>query len=530
MPRRVVIVGGGLAGLAAATALAPRGFAVTLLESRPRLGGRASSFVDAATDEPIDNCQHVAFGCCTNFLHFCHTIGRDHCFLRDDRLTFVEPDGKCSYLAPAPLPAPLHLFPSFLRLTFLTAGEKWSVARGLLALARSRTTDARESFLDWLGRHRQPAAAISRFWGPVIISALSDTLDRTDVGHARKVFVDLLLRNRAGWDMITPTVPLDELYGESLADWFQKHGVAARLLAGVRAVRRADVTDGSQFLVERPAAESVSAGQASDTGQIAGVGVATRAHEAISAEVGVACGVELRSGEFVPGEHVILAAPHSLALGLLPDEWRGLPELSGIAKLETAPISSVHLWFDRPLTDLRQATFVERLSQWVFNRSGQSAGRSQASGVSTPVVSPPRSRGASQAERTYYYQIVISASHGVAGRPQEETIRTVVAELCEVWPATRDARLVHSRLVTEHKAVVSMVPGVDALRPAQQTSVPNLYLAGDWTQTGWPCTMEGAVRSGYLAAECVLRNCGEPESLVQPDLPTAPLSRLLLGL
>jgi uncharacterized protein with NAD-binding domain and iron-sulfur cluster len=130
----------------------------------------------------------------------------------------------------------------------------------------------------------------------------------------------------------------------------------------------------------------------------------------------------------------------------------------------------------------------------------------------------------------HYYQVVISASREVQPRGQEETIRTVVEELGGIWPAVREARLVHARLVTEHKAVVSMVPGVERFRPAQQSPIVNVQLAGDWTKTGWPGTMEGAVRSGYLAAENVLRQCGRPEKLVQPDLPHALLSKLLFGL
>jgi uncharacterized protein with NAD-binding domain and iron-sulfur cluster len=129
-----------------------------------------------------------------------------------------------------------------------------------------------------------------------------------------------------------------------------------------------------------------------------------------------------------------------------------------------------------------------------------------------------------------YYQVVISASREVLQRPQEEVIAAVVKELQAVWPAAKDAVLLHSRMITEHKAVFSVTPGIDALRPPQQSPVANLQVAGDWTATGWPATMEGAVRSGYLAAENVLRQIGRAERVVQPDLPTAWLSRLLLGL
>jgi uncharacterized protein with NAD-binding domain and iron-sulfur cluster len=125
---------------------------------------------------------------------------------------------------------------------------------------------------------------------------------------------------------------------------------------------------------------------------------------------------------------------------------------------------------------------------------------------------------------------VISASRELTARPQEETIRAVIDELASVWHDVRRAQLVHARLVTEHRAVVSMLPGVERLRPEQQSPIANLHMAGDWTRTGWPGTMEGAVRSGYLAAESVLRRHGRFEPLIQPDLPTAFLSRVLLGI
>jgi len=482
MGNRVAIVGGGLAGLAAAVALAGRGLAVTLLESRPRWGGRASSFVDQATSEAIDNCQHVALGCCTNFLQFCQTVGIQKHFDRESLLTFVGPDGRTSALSAAPLPAPLHLFPSFAGMRFLSWSDKLRLALGVRALARTDPEEcADETFLHWLQRNRQPPVVIDRFWHVVLVSALSETLDRLDVGHARKVIVDGFLRNRQGWEVWIPTVPLDELYGTVVQNWLETRGVTCRLQSGVRRV------------IPRAANSSIS-GKAGD---------ATSLFE-----------IELRSPETLQADYVILAVPQNLVAGLLPEELRQLPEIACLDRLETAPISSVHLWFDRPITTLRHATIVGRLSQWLFNRSAIHGANDTQHG--TPDGS--------------YYQVVISASRDVIARAQGEIISQVVDELKGFCPLARDAKLLHSRLVTEHKAVVSMLPGVDRNRPGQGTSVTGLSLAGDWTLTGWPGTMEGAVRSGYLAAEQLLRSRGTPATLLQPDLPTARLSRWLLGL
>lgn len=523
MDGHVIVVGGGLAGLAAAAALATRGLRITLLESRPRWGGRASSFVDQATGEPIDNCQHVNLGCGTNFRHFCQTVGIESFFVREKKLMFIGPDGRASSFSAALLPAPLHLFPSLIGLGYLSLAEKWQLARGLRSLASTDPTGCgNETFLQWLQRHGQSPGVIERFWHVVLVSALSETLDRLDVSHARKVFVDAFLANRHGWEVWLPTVPLDELYGVHLEQWLAARNVILRRQSGVKQVLFEDRT---------ASAGGVKAGAES---------------------VPLATGVELRSGERIAADHVIVAVPQNLVLGLLPDAWHSAPPLAGIGQLETAPISSVHLWFDRPITTLRHAVFVSRLSQWMFNRSaiGARGGTRQISSSDPPIppllrggevdaAAPARSSvdgGAANSEirnpksEIHYYQVVISASREVQAMGQEETIQRVVEELATVWPEARAATLVHSRLVTEHKAVVSMLPGVDRLRPVQQSPIGNLQLAGDWTNTGWPGTMEGAVRSGYLAAENVLRRCGSPETLLAPDLPRALLSKLFFGL
>jgi squalene-associated FAD-dependent desaturase len=463
---RTVIVGGGLAGLAAAVALAGRGIPVTLLESRNRLGGRASSFVDATTGETIDNCQHVSMGCCTNLAHFCRTVGTEGLFRTERALTFIGPDGATADFSESHWPAPLHLFPSFLRLKYLSWRDRWKLARGLRALARDgRAESSGESFADWLRRHGQTPELCERFWHVVLVSALSESLERIDVHYARKVFVDGFLANREGWRVLIPTAPLDELYGGSVNDWLTRHGAEVRMSAAARELEY----DGS----------------------------AIRA-------------VVLRDGERIMGSQFMLAAPHFRVLPLLPEELRRLPEVARIGELESGPISSVHLWFDRAITDLPHAVFVSRLSQWMFNRT--------------------RLWGRSPGPEGHCYQVVISASREVEERTQDQTIADVVAELAAVWPAAQRARLLRGRVVTERRAVFSAVPGVDRLRPGQQSPVPNLQFAGDWTSTGWPATMEGAVRSGYLAAGNVLARIGRPAQLVQPGLPVARLSRWLLGL
>lgn len=463
MSDSVIIVGGGLAGLAAAAGLAVHGVQSVVLESRPRLGGRASSFQDAGSGEFVDNCQHVAMGCCTNFLHFCRLTGLAPYFRTAECLHFIGPDGRDHRFAADRLPAPLHLARAFAGLSYLGWSDKLALALGLRALADPAAgVEHGETFAAWLERHRQPPRAVRRFWEVVLVSALSETLDRISVPIARKVFVDSFLTNANGWTVEIPTVPLDDLYSGPLLQWLIGQGVEVRVSTGVERVHVAD--DGTPS-------------------------------------------VELRSGERLVAKDAIVAVPFFRVLDLLPPVLADDPAIRGVSELEAAPITSVHLWFDRPVTDLPHAVFVDRLVQWVFQRERPA------------VEGSPRS---------WYCQVVISASRMLAGQSQADVLRQVLAELSQVWPAVAQAALLHSRQVTERRAVFSPLPGSEALRPAQQTLVPGIQLSGDWTQTGWPATMEGAVRSGYLAAENILRRRGQSGLLLQPDLPVSPLSRALL--
>jgi uncharacterized protein with NAD-binding domain and iron-sulfur cluster len=183
----------------------------------------------------------------------------------------------------------------------------------------------------------------------------------------------------------------------------------------------------------------------------------------------------------------------------------------------------VHLWYDREITPDRHVTFVGQTSQWLFNRE-RIQGR--------PVVpeDSPAGGSAGASPSGWYGQVVISASHQAAARPAQETIDTVTAELARLLPGARAARLLRARMVTEHRAVIAVLPGADRHRPEVRTEVPGLYLAGDWVRTGWPSTMEGAVRSGWLAAEAVLEDVGAGERLLAGDLPVSSLSKWLLRL
>lgn len=461
-PQHIVIVGGGLAGMAAAAALVQRGCRVTLLESRNRLGGRASSFLEQSTGTVIDNCQHVNMGCGTNFAHFCAATGIADAFRTEECLYFIAHDQTVNRFRANWGPAPFHLLGSLLRLSYLTWSDKLSLGWALRDLAQPRQQHSEMLFSEWLRNQRQSDRLRERFWSVVLVSALSETVDRVTVSAARKVFVDGFLAHRKAWEVQIPTVPLDELYTTRVGAWLQSRGVAVRLSDGVQQV------ENSQQL---------------------------------------ATGVHLRSGEFVAADAVVLAVMPNRLRDLLPREWQSWPEVESAERLPWSAIASVHLWTDRPISPLPHAVLLDRLSQWYFGRGPVPGNESQ-----------------------YISQVVISASHAMNTTDSEAVRNRVWKELQELWPMAREARLIQSRLVTEHRAALSCQPGTEALRPGPATRVANLYWAGDWIKTGWPSTMEGAVRSGYLAAEAILGVAEHGDRCLQPDLEVSLWSKWLYSL
>jgi squalene-associated FAD-dependent desaturase len=463
------VIGGGLAGLACAAALAPRGFRVTILESRQRLGGRAGSFIDPESGQLVDACQHVSMGCCTNLTHFLGSVGVGHFLAPQPRLHFVTPDGRRSVFKADPWPAPFHLGRALFGAHYLTPVEKLRVAWGMLAMVRE-SPDADPPLLDWLLAHRQTRRTIDRFWGVVLVSALNETVDRLGLKYARKVFRDGFLRHRDGFVVHVPTVPLGRLYGDELWSWFERQGVQMRLGAGVR-----------RLAFGEPGASAT--GWISQTHPVADAPGSPGIHH-----------LEMRDGSAVQADWYVLAVPFDRVADLLPEELLARePYFGNIRNLTPSPIVSVHLWFDRQVMALPNAVFVDCLGQWAFNRGEVTPGE-------------------------FYLQVVISAARELRGLGRDEIQRRIVEELGRIFPTAKAAKLLRAKVVTEHSATFAPVPGVDRWRPAQVSPVANLALAGDWTATGWPATMESAVRSGYLAAEAILARGGRREGLLQREL------------
>jgi squalene-associated FAD-dependent desaturase len=463
--KSVIVIGGGLAGLAAGVALAESGWRVRLFEQRPFLGGRATSYV-LPDGEHVDNCQHVTLGCCTNLDDFYRRVGSADKIKFFDRLVFLDPQGRRGEMQAGMLPAPFHMTGSFAKFAPLALKDKMSIARAMLAIlgTSGHPPGVNEpggiSMLEWLHRQRQTKGAIERFWRVVLVSALDEELDKTDARFGIDVFWKAFLSNRSGYRMGVPAVPLAELY-DGCKSFIEGRGGEVQLRSPVRALRIENgAIDGVKFDNERE--ESADA--------------------------------------------YIFAVPHTVFSELLPAPTRESDTaFRNLQNLKDSPITGVHFWFDREVTNEPFITLLDTTTQWVFNKTAL-YGR------------PASSENGKKVTSGQYLQLVISASYGLLQKPRQEIIDLCLKEVRQALPVARDANLVKATVIKETAATFSPEPGVDRWRPRQETSIRKLFLAGDWTATGWPATMEGAVRSGYLAAEAVLRVAGSPQKFLQPDL------------
>lgn len=465
--------------------LAEAGLRVCLLEKRPHLGGRAASYA-LPDGEHVDNCQHVTLGCCTNLDDFYRRIGAAHKIQSYNRLFFVDPAGRRGVIRASPLAPPFHLAPSFALFPSLTWADKRSIARAMWTIARAggQPADADGSssltMLDWLRRHGQTQGSIERFWRVVLVSALDEELGRAAARYGVDVFWKAFLANRDGFRLGIPAVPLGELYDGSLQA-VERRGGEVRTRAGVREV---------------------------------------------CIEDGRVAGVRLDSGDELTADFYVVAVPHSALPVLLPPAVvEREPVFANLRHLRSSPITGVHLWFDRPVMADPFLTLLDRTTQWIFNKSRLYGSAGLAASGSAPTNGRP---GAGLTGGSQYLQLVISASYDLVPRSRQEIIDMCLKELRETLPAAREAQLLKATVVKEIAATFSPEPGCDRWRPSAGSPVKNLFLAGDWTATGWPATMEGAVRSGYLAAEAILAVEGRPGKLVKPDLPVERASSWLV--
>ena len=459
--RTVAVVGGGVAGIAAAVRAADAGWRPVLIETRTKLGGRATSFDDVRSGVELDNCQHVVMGCCTNILELYDRLGVLGELDWHETLWFARENGARDALAIAPvLPAPLHYAPSFLRMRLFSFAEKRAIARAFLAILRmgprGRLRWQGRAFGEFLAETRQSPRVVELFWDPVVVSACNLPSARCEAAHALKVFDEGMLAHRFAGAVGVSRVPLARLY-EGVASILGNAGGELRLRTSAKAL----AFDGTRI-----------------TGVVCDDGV-------------------------VPAQAVICAVPPDRLARLCSHTLRAQDKrLTNLESFAFSPILGVHLAMRRRVLDVPNLALPGRAVHWLFAHDAPA--------------------GADFVQRI---EAVVSAADDWIGLSETEVRARVLAELAWAIPGVTDDDIAWSRPVLEKRATFASRPGVESIRPRARVEagdlkggVANLFLAGEWTDTGWPSTMEGAARSGFAAAQAC---CGARG--VESELPVATL-------
>lgn len=445
----VVVVGGGLSGLAAAVGLAASGIPVVLCEQRFAAGGRAFSLRDAATGDIIDNGQHVLIAAYARTMNFLSTIGtREHLAVQPvPLLRFHHPRrGFCSFRMAA-MPSPLNLLGGIVMTDLLDAGDRLRLLR---AGARLKSFDSSSpgpvAFMtieQWLDGAGQSEEARRSFWEPLAIAIMNE---RIGIASA-KVFLHSLraafLGSSAGGALALPTVGLSDLYVNAAVRFIE--GKGGRVRVGARVSR----------LTTR--------------GEIIGP-------------------VRLEGGEEIDCSAVILAVPPHKLPGLLPSHPATDRLRDSAAAVPSSPIVSMHLWFPVDFMPMASLGIIGKRIQWLFNR--RMIGREEGEGG--------------------HVSAVISAARAFVGWTNDQLIRAACEDLRAVFGPTVGAPG-HAVVFREKLATFSCTPAVEAARPGPGTFFRNLFLAGDWTATGFPSTIEGAIVSGERCVDLVRRGVGAAE-------------------
>ncbi|WP_327319335.1 hydroxysqualene dehydroxylase HpnE [Streptomyces sp. NBC_01235] len=444
--RTAVVVGGGLAGVTAALALADAGVRVTLLEGRPRLGGLAFSFQRGQLT--VDNGQHVYLRCCTAYRWFLDRIEGSALAPLQDRLDvpvvdLAKPEGRrLGRLRRDALPVPLHLGRSLATYPHLSLAERARVGRAALALKGLDLADPTldtQDFGNWLTAHGQSARAVEALWDLVGVATLNAVAGDSSLGLAAMVFKTGLLSDPGAADIGWAHVPLGELHDRLARKALESSGVRVEVRSRVTSL---SPDENGTWSVQVP-------------------------------------------GETLRADTVVLAVPQRETYDLLPDG--ALDDAARLLEIETAPILNVHVVYDRKVLDKPFFAALGTPVQWVFDRT-------HASGL----------------REGQYLALSQSAAHGEIDAPVAALRERYLPELERLLPGTRGAEVRDFFVTRERTATFAPTPGVGRLRPGARTKAPGLYLAGAWTATGWPATMESAVRSGVSAADAALSALGRP--------------------
>lgn len=439
---RVIVVGGGVAGVAAALSCRDAGFEVILVESRSRLGGATYSF--RRGDLTVDTGQHVFLRCYESYTALLRRLGvLDRVRVQPRfRVPVLAPDRSGWLLRRTRLSPPAHLLPILMGHRALNPRERVAAARTALALRRLDPADPAldaTSFGRWLRDRGEPERTVEVLWGLLCVAALNTEPDQASLAMAVKVFRTGMLDTVTGGDIGVPRVPLEQLHAEPAHRALVSAGVEVRLRSRV-----VDVHTGP-------------------------TGPSARLRDGTSPNSEV---------EELGADSVVVAVPHHAAARIL--DTATVPEASSWQRLESSPIVNVHVHFDRAVTDLDMAAVVDSPVQWVFDRT-------EAAG----------------AAHGQYLVISLSAAGSLITARSKELRDLFLPALRRLYPGARHARVLDFFVTREPNATFRPTPGSGALRPPARTGTAGVVLAGAWTDTGWPDTLEGAVRSGETAAEVV---------------------------
>jgi squalene-associated FAD-dependent desaturase len=446
----VIIIGGGFAGLSAGVALAEKGFRVAVLESKPALGGRAYSFADSESGDLVDNGQHVLMGCYTEALDFLARIGAagDLVFHQDLEIEMLDRGGAGATLRTARLPGPFHMSTGLLQYRHLTIGQRFRVLTGGLKL---------------LAMQRRDLSMLQK----MTVAQLMDALGQGD--RAREAF----------WYPLSIATLNDEPEVSSAA-------LLAEVLKRGFFSKRSD----SAFVYSRVGLSELYCTRAAAYIERRGGSVTTHSVvDSIEIENGNAARVKLRDGSRLGAANIICAVPSRQVARLLPSALRGDRVFAPIAELQSSPIICVHAWFDRDITDAAFVGFIGTTTQWLFNKRR------------IFELHGERHPG--------YLSFVISGARKLVDRSNEELLEIVRNDLTAMIPSSSQAKLVRALVLKEKHATMAPSPDTFRLRPTTRTPIANLFLAGDWVQTGLPATIESAVISGRAAAITIANRATE---------------------
>ena len=519
-PGKIVVIGGGLAGITAAIALSEVGADVTLAEARPRLGGATTSFSRGGL--MVDNGQHVFLRCCVAYRGLLARLGMTGAVSLQDRfdVTVLAPGGRAQLRRTA-LPGPLHMGQALLGYRFLSRAQRLRVARAALAMAALNPAKPeldRQRLGDFLAAHGQDERTRRLLWDLFTVSALNVNGDDANLSLAATVVKTALLGARDAADIGVPSVPLGVLHGQAAGALLARLGAQVRLSAKVAAIEVLPGGPGPRFRVrlagrrggDGPPDRAAPDGAAPDGAPLDGAGLDGAGLDGAGLD---------GAGEVIEADGVVLAVPSAVAARLAPagtvstgavstgtvgepaamGNGHGPPGQPGPEQwqeLATSPIVNVHVIYDRRVTRLPFAAAVDSPVQWVFDRTGPSGLRSGQ-----------------------YLAVSLSAADGYVDVPAPALRERFLPAMADLFPAARDARVTDFFVTRERRATLRQVPGCERLRPGAATALPGLALAGAWTDTGWPDTMEGAVRSGLNAVRVLRQGLAVPAGAFRPRDP-----------